>query len=223
VQKLIGIRKANSALYRGDYAEMWRHNGDPRPNVYAFFRGDGASRVIIALNNGDRPSGIARVSVNDNAGIAARDRVALADGTVLVDLLGDGAPSPVTLSDGHLALSLPGKAAGIYRPRSRLGASAVTFRIRARTDLGESLYLSGNTSELGSWEPLQAVRLRPADCVGAECTWSLTLRYLPYGRSLRFKFLRKSDTAMVWETGTDRTFDVPGAATATYDGQRWRD
>jgi alpha-amylase len=78
VQKLIRIRHEHSALYRGDYAEMWRHHGDPQPNVYAFFRSDGGSRIITALNriitalnNGDVPSGSLSMPIMGNGGIAA--------------------------------------------------------------------------------------------------------------------------------------------------------
>lgn len=223
VQKLIGIRKGNPALYRGYYAEMWRHHGDPQPNVYAFFRSDGRRRIITAINNRDLPSGVMRMPVHGNSGITAKDRAALADGTVLVDLLGSGAPSPLTLSDGHLPVNLPGKVAGVYRPRSGTSASAVTFRVKANTAFGEGLYVSGSIAELGSWELHQAVRMKPSDCAGTRCTWSITLRYLPHGQSLTFKFLRKSGAVTIWEGGTERAFTVPPAATATYDAQGWRD
>ena len=223
VQKLIRIRHENSALYRGYYAEMWRHNGDPQPNVYAFFRSDGGSRVITALNNGDFPSGSLSMPIMGNGGIAAQDRVALGDGTVLVDILDAGAPSPLTVSDGHVTLNLPAKIAGIYRPRSPEHASAVTFRVRANTALGETLYISGNSAELGFWDPRQAVRLKASDCISGECTWSMTLRYLPHGTPLVFKFLRKSEAVSRWEAGSERAFTVPATGAATYDGQLWHE
>jgi len=223
VQKLIRIRNENAALYRGDYAEMWRQNGDPQPNVYAFFRSDGGSRIITALNNGDVPLENLSMPIMGNGDIAVQDRVALVDGTVLEDIWDAGAPSPLTVSDGHLTLNLPAKIAGIYRPRSSENASAVTFRVRAHTALGETLYISGNSAELGFWDPRQAVRLKSSDCIGSECTWSMTLRYLPQGKSLVFKFLRKAEAVSMWEAGSERAFTVPATSAATYDGKLLND
>jgi len=194
-----------------------------QPNLYAFLRSDSGNRIITAINNGDLPSGSISIPIRANGGITAQDRLALVDGTVLVDILDAGAPSPITLSDGHLTLNLPAKIAGIYRPRSTNGASAVTFQVRANTALGESLYISGNIAELGFWDPSQAVRLKSSDCIGSECTWSMTLRYLPDGKSLVFKFLRKSEAVTIWETGIDRVFTVPATSAATYDGKLWHD
>jgi hypothetical protein len=223
VRTLIAIRKENPALFRGSYAEMWRHNGDPRPNVYAFFRGDGDNRIVTVLNNGALPSGDVTIPVRDNGGIPSADRAALADGTVLVDLLQAGAPSARTLSDGHLTVNLAGKSAAIYRARSPAGGSALTFRVEADTVFGQDLYVSGSTAELGGWEPRQAVRMRPSGCTGTRCVWSVTLRYLPPGQSMSFKFLKRRGVDTIWEGGADRSFVAPASAIARYDGQRWHD
>jgi alpha-amylase len=97
------------------------------------------------------------------------------------------------------------------------------FRVRAKTALGETLYISGNLAELGFWDPRQAVRLKAADCLSSECTWSVTLRYLPHGTPLVFKFLRKSGAVSRWEAGSERAFTVPATGAATYDGQLWQE
>lgn len=223
VQRLIEIRKGNPALYRGYYAEMWRQGGGSGQNVYAYFRGDGDNRIITVLNNGDSPSGVVSVPVKMNGAITGKDRGALADGTVLDDLLNDRAPSIVTLSDGQLTVDVQTKAAMIYRPRSSRGASAVTFHVTATTVFGESLYLSGDAQELGSWEARRAVRMRPSRCAGSRCTWSVTLRYLPHAKSVKFKFLKKSNTAMTLEGGTDRLLSVPSTTAFVHHNGEWRD
>jgi glycosidase len=222
VRSLIEIRKANPALYRGSYAEMWRRGGDAAADVYAFFRGDGANRIIAVLNNGASPSPLIDVPVRSNGGMTGRDRRALVDGTVLEDLLGDGAPPAVTLSGGHVAIAMPAKAAAIYRPRASRGASAVTFRVTAATSFAEALYVSGNAQELGSWDVSQAVRMTPSLCRGDRCTWSVTLRYLPYGKSVKFKFVKKSADKTIWEAGADRSFDVPSTPTSFHHAEGWR-
>lgn len=223
VQRLIALRKANPALTDGGYAEMWRHNGDPNPNVFVFFRGAGDNRLITAVNNGADASGLVVVPVSGNGGIGAADRARLADGTVLVDLLDAGAPPAATITDGMLPIALPGKVAAIYRPAGAAGRTAATFRVTADTTFGQSVYVVGDAGELGAWEPRRAVRMRPSGCNGSRCTWSVTVRYMPRGAAVRLKFLKKASSATAWEGGPDRAFTVPSAASALYDGQRWQD
>ena len=103
VQKLAALRTSVPALAGGEYHELWRQNGAANPNVYAFSRGHGAGMRIVVIANG-----------------AAHSRVAIpvhgvADGTVLVDELGDGAPAQVMVSGGKLALDLPARSGAIYR------------------------------------------------------------------------------------------------------------
>ena len=49
--------------------------------------------------------------------IPAADRAALPDGTLLDDLLGDGAPARMALSVGAVVVDLPARTMGIYRAR----------------------------------------------------------------------------------------------------------
>ena len=111
-QRLISLRAQHPALQEGMYAELWRQNAGPP--VYAFLRSVDADRVIVLFNAGDDPAGPLAIPIADNPGIVAGDRAALADGTVLVDLLGYGAPETTTIEDGHLVVDLPALTAGIY-------------------------------------------------------------------------------------------------------------
>jgi alpha-amylase len=223
VRRLIEIRKSNSALFRGSYTEVWRPTSDDASEVYAFFRGDGSNRIFAVLNNSASPSQLASLPVKPNGAMMGRDRRALGDGVVLEDLLDDGALPVVTMSDGHLPVLLPAKGAAIYRPRSSRGASAVTFRVVATTNFDEALYILGDVQEFGSWDPRRAVRMTPSRCRGHTCTWSVTLRYLPHGKSLKFKFLKRSLAQTIWESGVDRSFNVPRTPTSVFDAERWRD
>jgi glycosidase len=102
VQKLAQLRTSVPALADGEYHELWRQNGATRPNVFAFSRGTGAGIRIVAIGNGAAHS-VVQLPVH------------LADGVVLVDELGDGAPASLTVSGGKVALDLPPRSAGIYR------------------------------------------------------------------------------------------------------------
>lgn len=114
VQKLIQIRKQNPALIDGDYVELWRQNGQGA-NVMAFLRGDGVAPIVVALNNGDTPSGPTAMKIQANGAISAADHALLAEGAMLDEQLGAGAPASLTISQGKLTISLPPKTIGIYR------------------------------------------------------------------------------------------------------------
>lgn len=114
VQKLIQLRKQNPALYEGYYAELWRHNDDPNPNVYAFFRSEGDNRIMVVFNNGTQPSGEINIPIAANESLAEEDRNAL-EGATFTDLLGAGAPANLQVENGEATVNLPGKSVGIYR------------------------------------------------------------------------------------------------------------
>jgi glycosidase len=104
VQKLSGLRRSVPALADGEYHELWRQNGAAHPNVFAFSRGSAAGLRIVLVSNGARNSGRMSIPVHG-----------IADGTMLVDELGDGAPQALTVSAGKLLVDLPPRSAAIYR------------------------------------------------------------------------------------------------------------
>ena len=62
--------------------------------------------MIVAINAGASATGP----------LSIRSKVA--DGTALIELLGEGAPAAITGSGGRLAIYLPAKTAAIYRVRN---------------------------------------------------------------------------------------------------------
>jgi alpha-amylase len=210
-KKLAGIRTNNPALYDGYYSEMWRHNGSG-PNVYAFFRAAGSNRIVTAVNNGTLPSGLLSMNLQSNTGIQAADKTALADGIVMEDILGTSGQTIATLSEGALKINLGGQSAGIYRPRTT--GSIVSFKVRASTSFGESIYLVGSTQELGAWDLGRKIKMVPSNCAGSSCDWTVVMNRLPLAQAMQFKFTRNAN----YEAGGNRSFTVPNAATGSYNG-----
>jgi alpha-amylase len=104
VQKLSSLRRGVPALADGEYHELWRQNGAANPNVLAFSRGGGAGMRIVVVSNGSRNTGTIAIPLHG-----------IADGTTLVDELGDGAPATVTVAAGKLVADLPARSAALYR------------------------------------------------------------------------------------------------------------
>jgi glycosidase len=112
VQKLIATRALHTALQKGSYAELWRQNGGAA-NLFVFFRGDANDRVVVAINPG-AASTVSNMPIANSHNLAAADKAALHDGTVLTEVLGAGAPPSVTVAAGVLALTMPAQTIGLY-------------------------------------------------------------------------------------------------------------
>jgi hypothetical protein len=63
-----------------------------------------------------RRRGLQRRRPSENPGIAAEDRAAWPDGTVLHEVAGLGAPATARVEGGRIRVEMPGKSAAIYLP-----------------------------------------------------------------------------------------------------------
>ena len=113
VQQLIALRREHPALVRGDYVELWRKGGQAA-NIFAFVRTDVADPIVVAFNNGAEAAGPVDIRIAANEALSAADLALFTDGTELVELLGAGGPAAVTITEGELRLSLPGRTMAIY-------------------------------------------------------------------------------------------------------------
>ncbi len=113
-------------------------------------------------------------------------------------------------SNGRATLSIPGNG-GASVPAVALhikqvtGATAactsvpVKFRVaNANTVSGQSVYVNGNRSELGTWTPT-AANLLTIEGSGANAAWSRTIN-LPPSTPIQFKFMKHGGVADVWES-----------------------
>lgn len=225
-KKLIGIRSGTPALWKGNYAELWRPNGGQ--NVFAFYRGSGSSRVVVVLNS-SASSATVNLDLQGNAGISAADKAALPNGTVFNDLLAEGAPGSVSVTGGKLPVTLGAGKMGIYRAGAAGsggggGSTTVTFQVTANTFYGQDVYLVGDRSELGAWNTGSALAMTSSGCSGSTCTWKTTVS-LPPSVALQFKFIKKpgdSGAGVTYEGGNNRSYITPASGSATYTGGTWQ-
>jgi len=226
-KKLIAIRKGNEALWKGSYAEMWRPNGGQ--NVYAFYRGSGANRVVVLVNTSTSAATV-NLDIQGNTGISATDKSALTNGTVFNDLLAEGAPSSATVTNGKLPITIGAGKMGIYRAGATgtggTGGTAVqvTFQVSASTYFGQDVYLVGDRAELGAWNTASAMAMTPSGCSGSTCTWKTTVS-LPPSVAAQFKFIKKpgdSGASVTYEGGSNRTLTTPASGSTTYNGGNWQ-
>lgn len=99
----------------------------------------------------------------------------------------------------------------------------VLFNEIATTAYGESVFIVGSISQLGSWNTDNAIALSASQYTSSNNLWFVTVS-LPAGSSFEYKYLRKeSDGSVIWESDPNRQYTTPsncqGAAT---ENDTWR-
>ncbi|MCA9924134.1 MAG: hypothetical protein KC421_17280 [Anaerolineales bacterium] len=205
-QDLIAARKDTAALQSFDPAQfvtVYRHNAD---RTYAYLRGQGSSSVLVALND----SGSSKTLTVPNVGT-----LPYSNGTVLTDLLGSG--KTCTVTSGQCTFSLDSTTPGvIMEPSGGSSGVDVTFTVNGYvTSYGEDMYVVGNVTELGNWNPANAVKLNWVD----SDTWSGPVTFTTSaGQGIEFKFIVRQGGSTTWESGSNRTYTVPASGSGSYTG-----
>lgn len=93
------------------------------------------------------------------------------------------------------------------------------------TTWGQSVYVVGNTAELGNWNAAQAIKLNPN---GPYPTWTGLVQNLPASSTLEWKCIKRPETGEVtrvdlWEPGANNVLVTPasghaGATTGDFSG-----
>jgi len=98
------------------------------------------------------------------------------------------------------------------------GTSSITFIVNATTVFGENIYLTGSVSELSNWDPNSA--LGPLSNPNYPL-WQVTVN-VPASTSISYKFIRKYNGAVTWESDPNRSFTSPAAGGSLTLNSSWR-
>lgn len=189
IQALTALRKTSPAIQQGSYSQKWLND-----DILVYERKFKDDVVLVALNRG------AATSINVSA-------LSLADNYYTSLVGSDG----VTVSQSAATLNLDQNEAIVLHGKTTSGNTEltdVTFTCNnGYTQWGQSVYAVGSASQLGSWEPAQAVKLDPA----AYPTWQATIQ-VPRGESLEWKCLKRSESdssALIeWQSGGNNTVNT---------------
>jgi len=101
------------------------------------------------------------------------------------------------------------------------GQAGVTISVKAATQPGQYMYVTGSTDALGNWNTDLGLPVDPANYP----VWSNTVN-LPASSSVQYKYYRKNaDASVTWENvpgGGNRTLNVPASGgTALNDTVGW--
>ncbi|UNK19321.1 alpha-amylase family glycosyl hydrolase [Paenibacillus sp. N3/727] len=110
-----------------------------------------------------------------------------------------------------------GTASNVYDNFEILTGDQVSVRFvvnNATTVPGQNVYLSGNVSEMGNWEPAKAIGPIYNQVIYSYPTWYYDVS-VPAGKTIEFKFLKKNGSTVTWEGGANHSFTAPTSGTAT--------
>ncbi|KAG8735930.1 hypothetical protein FRC10_010001 [Ceratobasidium sp. 414] len=104
------------------------------------------------------------------------------------------------------------------------GTVAVTFQETATTVWGvgaemwsvENIYITGSVDALADWSPDNALLLSSANYP----QWSITVN-LPAGTAVQYKYIRKYNGVVTWESDPNRSITTPSSGTYT-ENDTWR-
>lgn len=152
------------------------------------------------------------------------------EGTVYFD---DQVATIESWSDREIKATIPDAAGGkyditvvtsdnqhsdVYDSFKLLTADLVSIRFivnDAYTEFGTSVYLTGNVSELGNWDPEQAIGPMFNQIVYQYPSWYYDVS-VPAGETIEFKFIKKDSSGNIqWESGPNHTYTVPADGTDT--------
>lgn len=200
ISSMVGFRNAA----RGQAVTDWWDNGGDQ---IAFGRG---AKAYVAINH--EGSALTRTF---QTSLAAGDYCDVQSGrAVTVD---SGGRFTATLGAGTaVALHVGARSCGAATPPAPAPAGA-SFAVNATTALGQNIYVTGDRSELGTWNTAGALKLDPA----AYPVWKLDVT-LPPGTVFAYKYVRKDAAGNVtWESGANRSATVPASGKVTLN-DTWR-
>jgi glucoamylase len=101
--------------------------------------------------------------------------------------------------------------------------SKVTFNVRATTTYGESVYVVGQLTQLGNWDPASAQPLSASQYTSSDPLWSAAID-LPASTVFDYKYIRKDASGVVtWESDPNRSFTTSsGCGSTATVSDTWR-
>ena len=152
------------------------------------------------------------------------------EGAVLFD---SSSSEVISWSDTKIEINVPNVTAGhyditvvsatnsnspTYDKFEVLTGDQVTVRFavnHATTDLGTDVYIVGNVSELGNWDPDKAIGPMFNQVMYQYPTWYYDIS-VPVEENLEYKYIKKDRNGnVVWESGNNHSYTPPASGTDT--------
>ncbi|TKA73465.1 hypothetical protein B0A55_05953 [Friedmanniomyces simplex] len=101
-------------------------------------------------------------------------------------------------------------------PSSNSTDITLTFAVQERTVWGDNVFVVGNISELGNWNPYDAVALSASDYTDSNTLWNGGNVTVPVGTAFEWKYIQWSaGGTLLWECDENRVFTAAPDGSST--------
>lgn len=101
-------------------------------------------------------------------------------------------------------------------------AVSVTFTHKVTTVVGDTIRMTGNTTQLGSWTPANGPALSAASYTSSNPIWTIALPLTP-GSGIEYKFVKVAKGgAITWESDPNRVYSVPKCQASAAVNSSWQ-
>lgn len=192
IKTLIGIRQAHG------FGTGYEYTSADDVDVYAYSRaGDASHTGLLEL-------------LNDGSAAASKTITTPFKNATLTDLTGNTTGTVTTDSNGLGTFTVNARSYATWVPQSTMTTTtAVTFTINySNTVTGQNLYIVGSTSQLGSWNTANAIKLSGA----AYPNWTGTIN-LTAGVAVLYKYFRMDGAGnILWEGDPNNSLTPSGSS-----------
>jgi glucoamylase len=147
---------------------------------------------------------------------ALAEQYSKTDGTPLsaVDLTWSYASALTVFNARNGTVPVSWGASGLIVPTTcnTSGIVAIKFNVHATTVFGENIYITGSDDALENWSPEKALILSPTNYP----IWSITVNF-PASTNIQYKYIRKYNGDVTWESDPNRSLTAPASGTNTED------
>ncbi|KAH8702697.1 glycoside hydrolase superfamily [Phaeosphaeriaceae sp. PMI808] len=223
IKKLNGARKLAGGLAGNDHTHLYISS-----TAYAWSRA-GGNLVVLTTNAGG--SSNAQHCFNTQKANGRWTDV-FSGSTTAVTADGNGQVC-VTASSGNPVVLVASTASSSGTPTTLQTSSiasstacptavTVSFTHRVTTVPGETIKITGNTVQLGNWDPSNAPALSASSYTSSNPVWTISLP-MDAGSAVQYKFVKvASGGTVTWESDPNRFYTVPGCQGSSSVSGTWQ-
>ncbi|KAH7359782.1 glycoside hydrolase superfamily [Pyrenochaeta sp. MPI-SDFR-AT-0127] len=220
IKKLTGARKSAGGLAGNDHTHLYVSS-----NAYAWSRA-GGNLVVLTTNAGGSSNAQHCFNTQKNNGqwtnVYGNGATVSADGSGNICLtVSNGEPIVLVASTGT-PTSAPTPTTLRTTSTACPTSVSVTFTHRVVTAFGDTIKITGNTAQLGSWNPSNAPTLSASSYTTANPVWTITLP-ISAGTAVQYKFVKISSAgAVTWESDPNRAYTAPACQGSAAVSSTWQ-
>ena len=225
IKKLAGARKAAGGLAGNDHVHLYVAS-----NAYAWGRANG-NLIVLTTNGGGSYSGqhcFNSQSANGKwSNVYGDGATVTADGNGQICLQVTNGEPVVLVASSNAKPTAGTPTAGTPTTLQTWSTACPTsvpvkFTHKVVTNVGDSIRITGNTTQLGNWTPASGPALSAASYTSSNPVWTITLPMTP-GSAVGYKFVRvSSGGAVTWESDPNRVYAVPKCQASAAVSSSWQ-